>query len=60
MKDEDGNYRTFLYATVKGNCCWEVKDRFRGGQSEYLKTTQTHEPGWPIKSVRLNNCSPTN
>ena len=44
------------YAAVSGNCCWEVRNRYSGGESRQLKTVDKHELPWDIKSLKLINC----
>ena len=44
------------FAEVSGNCCWEVRDRYAGGEYKHLKSVDNHELPWEIKAIRLTNC----
>lgn len=44
------------FAEVSGNCCWEVRDRYDGGEYKHLKSVDNHELPWDIKSIRLTSC----
>ena len=44
------------FAAVRGSCCWEVRNQKTGGESRHLKTVDTHQLPWDIKSLRLVNC----
>ena len=44
------------FAAVSGNCCWEVRNQKSGGESRHLKTVESHQLPWDIKSLRLVNC----
>ena len=44
------------FATVSGNCCWEVQNQISGGESIYLRNVETHQLPWDIKSLRSVNC----
>ena len=43
----------FELAKLTGNCIWKVTDRNRAGKPFDMAIPQTHQPGWPIKSVKL-------
>ena len=43
-------------AAVSGNCCWEVRNRYAGGESRHLKTVDNHELPWDIKSLKMIAC----
>ena len=43
-------------AAVIGNCCWEVRNRYSGGEYRHLKTVDHHELPWDIKSLRMIDC----
>ena len=47
----------FEKAELRGNCCWKIWNRCRGGESVQLSQAGTFEPGWRIASVELlENC----
>ena len=43
----------FEKATIIGNCCWKVWNKYRSGESIPLTQTGTFEPGWAIRAVEL-------
>ena len=43
----------FEKATMIGNCCWKVWNKYRSGESFPLIDTGTFEPGWAIRAVEL-------
>ena len=48
----------FEKATLKGNCCWRIWNRYRLGEYNLLSRSDTFEPGWRIAAVELmENCS---
>ena len=44
------------FAKVNGDCCWEVRDRYSGGESKELWRAHTYYLQWSIKSIKLIDC----
>ena len=48
----------FKLVKLTGSCCWKVRDQYKKGKDADYAIPGTHEPGWPIKSVKLlKNCN---
>ena len=41
---------------VDGNCCWEVREYYHGGETEELVRAHTYHLPWSIRSVKLLEC----
>ena len=48
--------RGMRFARVNGNCCWEVKEYFHGGETKDLVRAHTYHLPWNIRSVKLVAC----
>ena len=48
--------RGFRFARVNGNCCWEVRERYLGGESQELWNPHTYFLPWSIRAVKLIDC----
>ena len=48
--------RGMHFAKVNGNCCWEVRDRYAGGETKELWVAHTYYLQWSIRSIRLIDC----
>ena len=48
----------FDTATIKGNCCWKVWNRYRGGKSLDMPTVNVYETRWVIRAIKeVKNCN---
>ena len=43
----------FEKATFKGECCWQVRNKHRGGRKFRMPSVGEHNPGWNILAVEL-------
>ena len=50
---KNGHLIKFDVATITGNCCWKVRDKFISGQSFQMLDVGSYIPGWPIRAVKL-------
>ena len=48
--------RGMRFARVNGNCCWEVKEYYHGGETKDLVRAHTYHLPWNIRSVKLVEC----
>jgi len=48
--------RGMRFARVNGNCCWEVREYYHGGETEELVRAHTYHLPWSIRSVKLVEC----
>ena len=57
-KNIHGENVKYEFARVTGNCCWQIGQRFMGGQALDISTAKTEAPGWSegIKRVILTEC----
>ena len=44
------------FAKVNGNCCWEVRERFHGGETKELWRSHTYYLPWSIRAIKLIQC----
>lgn len=44
------------FAKVNGNCCWEVRERFHGGETKELWRSHTYYLPWSIRAIKLIRC----
>ena len=47
----------FFFAKSIGNCCWELKERLKGGRSFVITSAGSYQPGWGIRSIKQIECS---
>ena len=43
----------FQIVKFEGECCWHVRNQYRGGKKFTSTRVGVHIPGWNIKAVRL-------
>ena len=43
----------FQIAKFEDECCWHVRNQYRGGQKFTSTRVGVHIPGWNIKAVKL-------
>ena len=62
-KNEDKNSakrlirkRGMRFAQVNGNCCWEVKEKYNGGETKKLLRPHTYYLPWSIRAVKVIKC----
>ena len=48
--------RGMRFAKVAGDCCWEIRDQFRGGEEKELWRPHTYHSPWSIRAVKLIKC----
>ena len=48
--------RGMRFASVNGNCCWEVRERVLGGETKELWNPHTYYLPWSIQSVKMIDC----
>ena len=48
--------RGMRFAKVAGDCCWEIRDQFRGGEEKDLWRPHTYHSPWSIRAVKLIKC----
>ena len=48
--------RGMRFAKVNGNCCWEVRERFHGGETKELWRSHTYYLPWSIRAIKLIQC----
>ena len=48
--------RGMRFAKVSGNCCWEVREQYHGGESTELWRAHTYHLPWSIRSIKLIEC----
>ena len=48
--------RGMRFARVNGNCCWKVRERYLGGESEELWNPHTYYLPWSIRSIKIIDC----
>ena len=63
MKKADKKYarmkikrRGMRFAKVNGNCCWELREHYRGGETRELWVAHTYYLPWSIRVVKLIEC----
>ena len=44
------------FAEVRGNCCWEVHSKKNGGRIKQLKSVQTYDLSFEVKSAKQIKC----
>ena len=44
---------SFQIVKFEGDCCWHVRNQYRGGQKRTSTRVGVHIPGWNIKAVEL-------
>ena len=44
------------FARVNGDCCWEVREHYYGGECKELWRAHTYYLPWSIKSLKLIKC----
>ena len=48
--------RGMRFATVNGNCCWEVRENYHGGETKELWRAHTYYLPWSIRAISLIKC----
>ena len=48
--------RGMRFARVNGNCCWELREYYHGGETKHLERAHTYHLPWSIRSVKLVEC----
>ena len=48
--------RGMRFIKVNGNCCWEVREHYHGGESKELRRAHSYYLPWSIRSVKLIEC----
>ena len=48
--------RGMRFATVNGNCCWEVRESYHGGETKELWRAHTYYLPWSIRAISLIKC----
>ena len=48
--------RGMRFAKVIGDCCWEIREHFRSGESKELWRPHTYHSPWSIRAVKLIQC----
>ena len=48
--------RGMRFAKVNGDCCWEVREHYHGGESRELWRAHTYYLPWSIRSIKLIAC----
>lgn len=48
--------RGMRFAKVTGDCCWEIREQFRGGEAKELWRPHTYHSPWSIRAVKLIKC----
>ena len=48
--------RGMRFATVNGDCCWEVRRSYHGGETKELWRAHTYYTPWSIRAISLIKC----
>jgi hypothetical protein len=48
--------RGMRFAKVIGNCCWEVREQYHGGETKELWRAHTYQLPWSIRTVKMISC----
>ena len=48
--------RGMRFAKVNGDCCWEVREHYHGGESKELWRPHTYYLPWSIRAIKLIDC----
>jgi len=48
--------RGMRFATVNGECCWEVRRNYHGGETKELWRAHTYYTPWSIRAISLIKC----